>query len=179
MSRNELRRISASPNLELESVESNLDINDMTEETSPIRQRNIGGTPTAIPSDMSTETRSHNGQAEPSPPPPYGPSFQTLDAVEEMIAPTPLRQDSGSSRHSSMSSVAGTERIREERSRIRRATDAARVMGLEVDFGASGSESREWSMGSEDDLSEDTLRAQFMEMKRKLRRRDNGTSFCL
>lgn len=62
----------------------------------------------------------------------------------------------------------------EERLRARRATDAAKAMGLEVDFGTSGSEARERTMDSEEDLSENTMRIRLLEMKRQLRRRDTG-----
>jgi hypothetical protein len=115
------------------------------------------------------------GETEPSPPPPYGPTLPTSSAQGEIHrAPTPLRQDSGSfshhSGHSSRSSSGQTER-----SRIKRATNAAKAMGLKVDFGTSGSESQEWTTEGADSASAESLRAQFLELKRQLKRRDSGT----
>ena len=44
-------------------------------------------------------------------------------------------------------------------------------MGLDVDFGTSGTESR---LESEEDMSEGTLKAQLLDMKRQLRNREKG-----
>jgi len=118
-------------------------------------------------------------QVEPSPPPPYGttmPSSSPHSGIQS--APTPLRQDSGTfSQQSSRSSRNPSNHA--ERSRIRRATDAARAMGLEVDYGTSGSESRGWVTEDAETVSAEAMRIRLVEMKRQLKRRDNGERlFC-
>ena len=57
---------------------------------------------------------------------------------------------------------------------MRRATNAARAMGLEVDFGMSRSSSQERQVEEAEDLSAEVLRHRLLDMKRQLKRRDNG-----
>ena len=148
--------------------------------TMPSKRRPLGlGLPSPLTSHADLSTMDSSNDVEPSPPPPYGPTVpSTSDIGDGQPATTPLRQDSGTkSRQSSMSSRASSAdsyRL-EERRRARRATDAARLMGLEVDF-ASSSESRNWSPRSEEDMSEATMRARILEMRRQLKRRDTGVS---
>jgi hypothetical protein len=113
-------------------------------------------------------------EAEPSPPPPYGTSLPSSSSATDSFAPSPLGQEPRrSAHHSPVSSrePSADEYRTEERLRARRAMEAARVMGLDVDFGTSGTESR---LESEEDMSEGTLKAQLLDMKRQLRNREKG-----
>jgi hypothetical protein len=64
----------------------------------------------------------------------------------------------------------------EERLRAKRATDAARAMGLEMDFGAGGAAEGESTEGSEVELNAEEVRKKLREVKKRLRQRDNGAS---
>jgi hypothetical protein len=62
----------------------------------------------------------------------------------------------------------------EERLRAKRATDAARAMGLEMDFGAGAAAEGESTEGSEVELNAEEVRKKLREVKKRLRQRDNG-----
>lgn len=182
--RAERPRINASPVVDTEGISLGLDVSTSTAPTgsSPVSgmptRRSVGlGLPSPLSSRNNLSSSVDPSEAEPSPPPPYGSKLPSSPAIPDVqVAPTPLRQDSGSSRRSVMSSrESSVDKSRiEERLRARRATDAAKAMGLEVDFGTSGSEAREWEASSEGDVSEHTLRMKLLEMKKQLRRRDTG-----
>ncbi|KAK4687516.1 hypothetical protein P7C73_g2593, partial [Tremellales sp. Uapishka_1] len=91
---------------------------------------------------------------QPSPPPPYGQDLPSPDAVMQQTPPRPDSEDST-----------------EDRLRARRATDAARSMGLEVDFGLADDEGVD--AGSEGELGEAEMRMKLREMRRQLKQRDN------
>jgi len=140
-----------------------------------LKRRSLGiGLPPPLVS-IENSSLVETGGMNPSPPPPYGSTLLSPSTSSEIHqAPTPLRQDSGPFSNQSIHSSGGSSG-HAERSRIERATNAARAVGLEVDFGTSGSESQEWITDVAESASTETLRAQFLAMKRQLKRRDSGT----
>lgn len=58
----------------------------------------------------------------------------------------------------------------EDKLRQRRATDAAKAIGLDIDFGASASDSGEESEG----LSDTDAKQRLKSVRKRLRQRDNG-----
>jgi hypothetical protein len=64
----------------------------------------------------------------------------------------------------------------EENMRARRATEAARAIGLDMDFGASNSGGEEDSELEED---EEELRRRLRSVRKRLRQRDKGESYSM
>ncbi|ORX36026.1 hypothetical protein BD324DRAFT_651931 [Kockovaella imperatae] len=114
----------------------------------------------SIPSLSSLRTL---GEVQPSPPPPYGGGSLAIGQDEDLPggAPTPPMQDS----------TTQPETEDEEELRAQRAADAARVLGLNIDFDAR-SVSSGVSSASAESMDEATIRAKMKEMKRKMRRRE-------
>jgi hypothetical protein len=169
--RSVLARISASPG-DIQDVTMQLDENDGIGNQPKSRIVRIGlGLPGTLSLPIPRTAREVEAP-QPSPPPPYG-----NDSVHPpQPATTPPGQDSEIPHHSahspgpSVQSTKSTGEV-EERLRVRRATDAARAMGLDMDFG-SGEDAE--SVGSEGSLSDGAVRHRLREVKRQLRRRDNG-----
>lgn len=96
-------------------------------------------------------------EAEPSPPPPYG---------RELPGNT-----SPAEKHQQMQESVvheqGTERLR-----ARRAAEAARSLGLDIDFGPNATEPV--TPSSEVDISELEMRAKYREARRQLQQRELG-----
>lgn len=105
---------------------------------------------TALAEEKPSIPLPRNEQAQPSPPPPYGHTLLETSSVSRSVSsPSPTR---------------------EERLRLKRAADAARSLGMELSFDSgSGSEEED-----EDELNEEEMRARYLEMKRQLRRRNDG-----
>ena len=122
--------------------------------------------------------QSLHGEVEPSPPPPYGLSRQ-LSASQSSAsgAPTPPMQDSTApSRELSQIPLEdSSDSAREEKLRVQRAADAAKALGLNMDF-ETGSTRSVASSGSEGSLNQGSMRSKLREMKRQMRRREKGES---
>ena len=112
------------------------------------------------------------GEVQPSPPPPYGgmapDSIRSPSIVE---APTPPMQDSGLPSQESSRVQEDMEDV-EEDLRAQRASDAARALGLNIDF--EDAQLSPKSGNSSDSMSEGSMRAKMREMKRQMKRREQG-----
>lgn len=171
--------VSASPESEAAEVSFTLDGLPNRSSSSPRPFR---------PAPLALEALSRNTHiplAQASPPPPYGqdlPQASTGTSATTSIDPGPTQrsgtaphQDSGhpSRRTSSTPSIQSVRDHSEEGLRQRRAADAAKAMGLDIDFGsgtasASGEES--------EDLTGSEVKRQLKNVRRRLRQRDNGMS---
>ncbi|KAK8866006.1 hypothetical protein IAR55_001157 [Kwoniella newhampshirensis] len=190
--RNELSKISASPadvsfGLDVEGTMTTPLEEDPSLSTSPVKSRGIGPIGLGLPSSLHLPGCSNTDtltQAEPSPPPPYGQQLPHMDMPTVQPTPvtnpthTPPRQDSGilSRRSSASPSEDAADQLQvEEHLRARRATDAARAIGLDVDFGLGQNlkVNVEEEMGSEEELDESAVRDRLREVKWLLKRRDS------
>lgn len=116
-------------------------------------------------------------KAQASPPPPYGRDLPDSGTVpssstsgESPPRPPPRLPRSGEDVGERAESEEGKADA-EERSRIRRAADAARAIGLDLDFGVSNSGGEDDSELEED---EEVLRQRLRSVRRRLRQRDKG-----
>jgi hypothetical protein len=169
--RTTLSRVSASPG-EVGDVSLGLDVDleneddaenverEATLSTSP--QPNIG-----LGLSSSLKFPGQKDEAQPSPPPPYGQDLPSNPPIPRQ-GYTPPRH--GTDTPCRLPSARKTRVRTEERLRARRATDAARAIGLNVDFEESDGEQG----GSEGDLSPGEMRAKLKDMKRHLMHRNNG-----
>lgn len=164
-----------SPSTDLANISLTLDMDESPRQKPPTgSQPNMSSIFVGTPTLPSTESLA----AEPSPPPPYGNGRIPLSSDEAMVehtcAPTPLRQDSGTS---SRPSVDGWDAAVESQ-RKRRAAEAAQAIGMESAFSntTSGTDTREASPELEEDIgmSEATLRAKYAQIQKQLHRREKG-----
>lgn len=176
LSQSELSRISASPS-EAGDVSFGLDLGDEWE-ADEVAEAKVDFN--HIPTALSVPTQLED-EAVPSPPPPYGQELPAETSDTGPVVATPPRT-SIPSRRAATSPMMPSRSKTEERLRDRRAKDAAKSIGLDMDFGegtdletdrdenASGS-------GSEmEDLTPKEVRRRLREMRRTIKRRENGMS---
>ncbi|RXK37562.1 hypothetical protein M231_05187 [Tremella mesenterica] len=146
-SRSQLARVSASPDLSNASP-----IHDTRNDSVRSRPSQVGmGLPSSLRTSLSSD-------AQPSPPPPYG---------QDLPHDSTPRREEREGRERTQGTPADTM---EERLRMRRATDAAKALGLDMEFGF---DTEPGTPSSEIGLTEDEIKAKLSEAKRLLKRRDN------
>jgi hypothetical protein len=136
------------------------------------------GLPAAISQKRPTSKilNANNRIAQPSPPPPYGPVPSTLaESTSPLVSvSTPPTQDVETNPlEASPGPNVYKEDEEEEYLRRRRATDAAKAMGLAIQCSPSAT-SLDGSV--EEMMDEAEIRKQLRQMRHRLKTRDNGAS---
>lgn len=138
------------------------------------------GFPPAISQKRPTSSilNAHSHVAQPSPPPPYGPVPSTLAMSTSPLVSvsTPPTQDVETNplEASPGPNVYGGDE-EEEYLRRRRATDAAKALGLAIQCSPSASS---LDGSGEEVMDEAEIRKQLRQMRHRLKTRDNGASPC-
>jgi hypothetical protein len=104
-----------------------------------------------------------DGTAHPSPPPPYGPDSNRLPSHTAVVA-TPPTQDVD------LDPLRTMDDEEEEILRRKRATDAAKALGLAM----QSSPSMSTDGSTEEGMDVEEIRIQLRQMRRRLRTRDRG-----